>query len=656
MADNEKAERTLMSTWPGRVSCAAGFVAIVVSCSVFVGWTFDVEVLKRIFPGLVAMNPATACGFVLAGLSLLLCGDAQPASGSRRLAHSFALLVAVLGMIKLGDYFGLYELNIDRQLFRHKLGENGMAPNTALNFVLVGCALLLLDVETRRRHRPAEFLALATGLISLLAVLGYAYNVKYLYRITGFIPMALHTATTFLVLALGILAARADRGLMAIALADSDGGVLFRRMLPAAVLLLATLGWLRLEGERRGLYGTEFGVALYTASAIALFSGLIWFSAWVLHRIDTERRRAVADLDRLFAMSVDMLCVAGTDGYFKRLNPAFEKTLGYSNAALLSTPFLEFVHPEDRAATVAEVEKLASGVPTMCFENRYRCKDGSYKWLAWSSNPVVEEGLLFATARDMTEQKRAEHVSKTLNDSVRRYALQLQAANKELEAFSYSVSHDLRAPLRSIDGFSKALLEDYGDKLDATGQDFLCRIRAAAQKMGHLIDGLLNLSRVTRAEMRTEPVDLSAMARAAAEELRRREPDRQVEFAIADGLTTNGDARLLGVVLDNLLENAWKFSAQKSQAQIEFGCRNGEAAAERVFFVRDNGAGFDMAYASKLFGAFQRFHSAEQFPGTGIGLATVQRIVNRHGGRVWAEGEVGKGATFYFTLEQTGEK
>jgi light-regulated signal transduction histidine kinase (bacteriophytochrome) len=224
----------------------------------------------------------------------------------------------------------------------------------------------------------------------------------------------------------------------------------------------------------------------------------------------------------------------------------------------------------------------------------------------------------------------------------------LEAANKELEAFAYSVSHDLRAPLRSMDGFSQALLDDYSDKLDEQGRDYLKRVRAGAQRMGTLIEDLLKLSRIARHEMQREQVDLSALAGKIAAELKESEPSRDVVLSIQDGLVADGDERLLRVVLENLLGNAWKFTGKRAKAVIELGATEHEG--QTAYFVRDNGAGFDMAYADKLFGAFQRLHSTSEFTGTGIGLATVQRIVHRHGGRVWAEGKVGEGATFFFTL------
>jgi signal transduction histidine kinase len=242
---------------------------------------------------------------------------------------------------------------------------------------------------------------------------------------------------------------------------------------------------------------------------------------------------------------------------------------------------------------------------------------------------------------EVEQRKKAE-------EALRQSTIELATANKELEAFSYSVSHDLRAPLRSIDGFSQALLEDYAHKLDEQGKNYLQRVRSATQRMGDLIDDLLILSRVTRSEMKLQTVDLSTLANSIAAELKKTQPERSVEFVITPGLSANGDAHLLRLLLENLLGNAWKFTAKRAKAKIEFGASR--VNGRRAFLVRDDGAGFDMTYVDKLFTPFQRLHSGNEFPGTGIGLATVQRIVNRHGGRVWAEGEVEKGATVYFML------
>ena len=257
---------------------------------------------------------------------------------------------------------------------------------------------------------------------------------------------------------------------------------------------------------------------------------------------------------------------------------------------------------------------------------------------------AFNEMLVQIQARDITLQEARNE----LEQRVQERTTQLAAANRELEAFSYSVSHDLRAPLRSIDGFSQALLEDCAHKLDVGERDYLQRVRSATQRMSLLIDDLLNLSRVTRSEMRSEEVDLSALAMVITERLQEEDPGRKVQSLIAKGLVAKGDSQLLRVVIDNLLRNAWKYTSRHDGAKIEFGVRQGDG--QPIYFVRDDGAGFDPSYADRLFAPFQRLHAATEFPGTGIGLATVQRIVNRHGGKVWAEGGVERGATFYFTL------
>lgn len=288
---------------------------------------------------------------------------------------------------------------------------------------------------------------------------------------------------------------------------------------------------------------------------------------------------------------------------------------------------------------------------------QWRRKNGNLIHVLLSSTPLdttqPKEEVIF-TALDVTEQVHAREALETahneLESRVRERTAQLQAANQELEAFVYSVSHDLRSPLRSIDGFSLALMEDCQDRLNDEGKDYLSRVRAATQHMGELIDGLLELSRASRGSLRDEAVDLSATVREIRERLAEMEPERTCRFNIKRSVTAQGDPYLLRVVLVNLLENAWKFTALRSDATIEFGVRQASDPAVVVYFVRDNGVGFDMKFVSKVFMPFQRLHASEKFSGTGVGLATVQRIVHRHGGRIWAEAEPDQGATFCFTL------
>lgn len=300
----------------------------------------------------------------------------------------------------------------------------------------------------------------------------------------------------------------------------------------------------------------------------------------------------------------------------------------------------EFMKPKDQQLSM-EVERLLMNIL-----ERKRAEDALKQAHDELEIRVKERTSELNTKKeDLQENQKA---LLNLVEDLNGVTSQLEATNKELEAFSYSVSHDLRAPLRAIEGFSQALLEDYTERLDEQGRDYLNRVCGATQKMSQLIDAMLSLSRLTRGVMKREAVDLSALARTIADELQKTQPDREVEFVIAEGVTANGDATMLRIVLENFLGNAWKFTGKHPSARIEFGVKQVDGKA--AYFVRDDGAGFDIAYADKLFTAFQRLHTEAEFPGIGIGLATVQRIIHRHGGRVWAEGEVEKGATFYFTI------
>jgi PAS domain S-box-containing protein len=416
-----------------------------------------------------------------------------------------------------------------------------------------------------------------------------------------------------------------------------------------------TLGVLSIQSRRAHAY-TEEDQRSLQALADHCGGALERIRAEAAWRESDERLRLALSAGRMGTWTIEL-----SPQYRILPSPEMEAIFGLKPGEFPGTlqALSEMTAPQDHGFIQESIARAIQNEGEYQIEFRFLPRDRPMGWILARGRAYRDaEGRpvrLAGVGIDITQLKHAEQEVRRLNEElearVRSRTSQLEAINRELEAFSYSVSHDLRAPLRSIRGFSEVLLERYADKLDARGREFLARATQSSQHMDELIEGLLKLSRVGRSELSRVPVDLSALALSIMDELHKSEPKRKVQWSIARNLHANGDESLLRLVLENLLRNAWKFTAKKSKPQIEFGFTDDPQPA---FFVRDNGAGFDMNYADKLFGVFQRLHPATDFPGTGIGLATVQRIVNRHGGRVWASGVINQGATFFFSLPGEG--
>jgi PAS domain S-box-containing protein len=570
------------------------------------------------------------------------------------LARSLAVLLALLGVLGL---------------IKHvvKSGTLSADATTSLVFAAAGVGLALFDKHFPKRGnlRVAE----VAGLVAWAAVLTAGFD--WLLNVVV-PPDAAEVAAadaagtslavspyTFALMALAAVAlftARPREGWMAVLTADTATAREALRLVRALPIIIMGVSLVRFVGEHRGLYDGRYGVALMVGAMTFVLVAVCWRTLRALQNAEAEALRGRAVLDAIVENIPHMIFVKdGRELRFVRFNAAGERLLGMKREELIGKNDFdffpkeqaEFFQAKDRATLALARAGNVDGAKVDILEEQIDTKNGK-RWLHTVKVPVeIERGtppFLLGISEDITARKAAE-------DELRRAKESAESTSKELEAFSYSVSHDLRAPLRSIDGFSLAVIEDAGDKLDEDNRKNLERVRAAAQKMATLIDDLLNLSRVSRQALREEPVDLTAIAEGIVAELRRADPTRQVEVTIARDLKAVGDPRLIEVMLQNLIGNAWKFTRKKSVAHIEVGAV--EIDGERRFFVKDDGAGFDMDYVNKLFGAFQRLHGASEFEGTGIGLATVQRIAHRHGGQVWAEGAVEQGARFTFRLGKT---
>lgn len=628
---------------------------IIIGILVLIGWEFDIIILRAPLNHTIAMNPVTATCFLSASFSFLLLSSRSGTKYFKPLGYLLAILVLFVAVVKFLAIFSIIDIGIDRSFFSTKLAPpNGdampsnMAPFTAFSFFMLGCSLLMFNKEINKKIAPGQFTALLMGLTGLLSLLGYVYQSNAFSGVLHFTPMALHSAICFILLSIAFLFSSTDRGVMREMTSSFTGSITARSLIPAAVIIPALLGLVRLYGNRIGLYSNEFGVAVFAIGITIIFFILIWYNTVLLNKrdiakaiIEEELKKGIeqnAYLASLLNNTSD--AVFSTDQYFriKSWNKAAEKLYGFAANEAIGKTTQEIIRTEiskaDRESMRSDLRKTGYNKSEII----HFAKNGARLDLLASTtvakNPQGEIYGFITICHDISSRKKLES--------------QLQQINAELEGFTYSVSHDLRAPLRGIIGFTAILEEEYSSKLGDEARRITNIIKNNALKMGNLIDDLLNFSRLGRHEINKTIIQMEQMVDDVIADQKMVNKAIAVKWIVHSLPVVKGDINTMRQVWINLIDNAVKYSRNNPAPVIEIGTIDKDG--QPVFFVKDNGVGFDEKYSNKLFKVFQRLHSNHEFEGTGVGLALVEKIISRHGGRIWAEASLGNGATFYFTL------
>ncbi len=658
------------------------------------GWIFDIEIFKRPLPDLDAMNPMSALAWIFLGLSLFLQVDKYSSSNSLLISRILAVIASIGGVLRLAEIVTHYTIRVNYLFFSNVAGDNAadadsmhMSSATALSLVLIGLTLFLSSFENKRIKYFGNYSALVVFVIGLFSIIAHAYQV---HELTGFLihfSMSIYTASCFFLISLAVMFVNSEVGFMRTFSSHYLGGTMSRLLIPSAILIPLFLGFVRLLANWRYAISVELGVTLLISSIIFIFYALIWFLAAALNRSDIGRTAAEAklrklneDLEQKIKTRTDELdksekrfrslvennddIIALLDEELKSIyrSPSAEQITGWTDEERGLISGLALIHPDDKE-TIAEIVKAALNNPGKVYNitMRTKKKNGSYIWLQGTitnkfNDPSV--GAIISNLQDITLRKEAEErlakLHEELENKIAERTAELQNAIKDLESFGYTVSHDLRTPLQVISAYSSVLAKKHCAANDADAQAIVQEIKDYTRQMSRIIESLLHLSQSGREVIEKIKVDMNEMVSKVIAELKVVNKDAITEQKINPLPPAFCDEGLVKLVWMNLISNAIKYSRKAIHPFIEIGAN--ELNGETVYYVKDNGVGFDMQDAGKLFGAFQRLNQAAEFEGSGIGLAIVHRIVTRHGGRIWAESKKDEGAAFYFTLAPKQEK
>ncbi|NCU05589.1 MAG: PAS domain S-box protein [Chitinophagaceae bacterium] len=629
--------------WSGYFS----IFVLIISILALLGWELDIEIMKNPIKGAVVINPLTAVSFSLFGLSFILMMSKRRSRAYSTIAALIACTMILIAVFRLGGIVQENGWQIDQILYADKLKEaelTGSVPmmtaSIAVCLFLAGVSLLIFCSDRKRLYKFAQVLTIVIFFTGLFALTGYLYRVPEIYQLNPFLSMAIHSSVSFIFIALALLCSNPETGIMKEFTNGYSGSLLAQKLVPAAIALPVFLGLVRLYGHWRNWFSTEFGASILVLSIILIILSLAWYITILLNKRDKIRQMIEKKFELLLQSAPDAMIISNDKGVIELINNQTERLFGYTKEEMIGLNIEALVpqgvrkqHVHHREAYHADPKVRSMGVGLELFAVR---KDGVQFPVEISLSPIITEmgTVVSSSIRDITDRKNLQD--------------QLRKSNEEMSAFTYSVSHDLRAPLRSVIGFSTILEEDYGSKLDEEALRITATIRNSAVRMGHLIDDLLAFSRMGRQQMLKTRVVSDGMVKDCIAEICQQQACGNIIWEVSKLPDVMADHNTLKQVWLNLIGNAVKYSSGQPIPRINIGTYT--ELNSIVFFVKDNGVGFDPAYTHKLFKVFQRLHAADEFEGTGVGLALVEKIIIRHEGRVWAESRVNEGACFYFSL------
>ncbi|MGA2060584.1 MAG: ATP-binding protein [Thermoguttaceae bacterium] len=649
------------------------------------GWIFDIGIFKQFLYFGIAIKANTAIALIVAGLSLCLFILDQQHGWARRTGQVCAALALIVGMLSLSEHAVGWNLGIDQLLFHEPPGPPGsLSPGrpglpASLCFILGGLALLLLHERSKKNRLLVQILAVGVGLIAAPGLIGYAYGAESLYGIAQYTAIAFHTALAFALLAAGIFFAYPKEGIASLVYDKGIGGSIARRLLPPAILVPLVLGWFRLRGEEQGYFIAAFGTAVMMLIMMTLLSTLVLRTAAVSrhserqqllaeealltanqeleHRVaerTDELRTAFSYARNLLEASLDPLVTISPEGKITDVNQATELATDLTRKELIGSDFSSyFTEPQKANEGYRKVisEGFVKDYPLTIRHASGKTMDVLYNATLYKNEAGQVQGV-FAAARDITERKRAEeelnHYREHLEELVAKRTEELSRSNRDLEQFAYAASHDLQEPLRMIAGYLQLLSERYKGQLDEKADKYIDYSVDGASRMSILIRDLLDYSRVNTRGEELRIVDCNKAFESAMRNLGSAIKESAATITHDSLPVVRADQTQLAQLFQNLVGNAIKFRSPQRLPQVHVSARKDQT--HWIFRVQDNGIGFEQQYEDKIFMIFQRLHGRGQYPGTGIGLAICKRIIERHGGKIWADSEPDKGTNFFFTI------